>query len=159
MEAETISVETKHSGWARFSVVSVRLPNGQVVQREIEDHGAAVALLAFDPHRKTAILVQQFRARPFFLLGHEHTLEAIAGIMEDADWITVARREALEEAGLHLRSLEFVATVWNMPGISTERMTLYLAACPSVSRHLSTQHCVDMLNKPIFAPVQSTKNA
>ncbi|MGA3064725.1 MAG: NUDIX hydrolase [Methylocystis sp.] len=48
--------------------------------------------------------------------------------MEDADCITAARREALEEAGLQLRSLERIATVWTMPGISTERMTLYLAA-------------------------------
>ena len=32
-----------------------------------------------------ALLVQQFRAPPFFLLGQEHTLEAIAGIQEDAD--------------------------------------------------------------------------
>jgi hypothetical protein len=85
-------------GWARFSVVSVCLPNGQLVQREIEDHGSAVAVLAFDPERKTAILVQHFRAPPFFLLGQEHTLEAIAGIQEDADSITTARREALEEA-------------------------------------------------------------
>jgi 8-oxo-dGTP pyrophosphatase MutT (NUDIX family) len=45
-----------------------------------------------------------------------------------ADSIAAAKREALEEAGLQLRSLECIATVWTMPGISTERMTLYLAA-------------------------------
>jgi nudix-type nucleoside diphosphatase (YffH/AdpP family) len=134
MKSEIISVETKYKGWARFSVVSVRLPNGQVVHREIEDHGAAVAVLAYDPDRKTAILVQQFRAPPFFSWGQEHTLEAIAGIVEDADCVTAARREALEEAGLHLRSLECVATVWTMPGISTERMTLYLAVYRRVDR-------------------------
>jgi hypothetical protein len=61
MKSEIISIETKYKGWARFSVVSVCLPNGQLVQREIEDHGSAVAVLAFDPERKTAILVQQFR--------------------------------------------------------------------------------------------------
>ena len=45
-----------------------------------------------------------------------------------ADSITAAKREAPDEAGLQLRSLECIATVWTMPGISTERMTLYLAA-------------------------------
>jgi hypothetical protein len=35
------------------------LPNGQIIQREVEDHGAAVAVLAFDPARKTAILVSR----------------------------------------------------------------------------------------------------
>jgi hypothetical protein len=78
MKCEIISIETKYKGWARFSVVTVCLPNGQFVQREIEDHGSAVAVLAFDPERKTAILVQQFRAPPFFSSGQEHTLEAIA---------------------------------------------------------------------------------
>ncbi len=37
------------------------------------------------------------------------------------------RREALEEGGLRLGALEHVATVWSMPGVSTERMALYLA--------------------------------
>jgi nudix-type nucleoside diphosphatase (YffH/AdpP family) len=134
MKTEILSVETKYEGWARLMVVSIRLPDGQLIQREIEDHGASVAVLAYDPQRKTAMLVQQFRAPPFFLLGEEHSLEAIAGIVEDADPITAARREALEETGLHLRSLECVATVWVMPGISTERMTLYLAAYRSADR-------------------------
>ncbi len=129
MKSEIINIEIKYQGWARISLVSVRLPNGQCVRREIEDHGAAVAVLAFDPERKTAILVQQFRAPPFFSLGQEHTLEVIAGILEATDSpVTAARREALEEAGLNLRSLERIGTVWTMPGISTERMTLYLAA-------------------------------
>jgi 8-oxo-dGTP pyrophosphatase MutT (NUDIX family) len=55
------------------------------------------------------------------------TLEAIAGIVEDDDPIICARREAHEEAGLRLRVLEPVANVWSMPGLSTERITLYLA--------------------------------
>jgi nudix-type nucleoside diphosphatase (YffH/AdpP family) len=128
MKSQILGMETKYKGWASFSIASIRLPDGQFVQREIEDHGAAVAVLAFDPERKMAILVQQFRAPPFLTLGQEHTLEAIAGIVEDSDCNTAARREALEEAGLQLRSLERIATVWTMPGISTERMTLYLAA-------------------------------
>jgi hypothetical protein len=51
MKSEIISIETKYKGWTRFSVVSVCLPNGQLIQREIEDHGSAVAVLAFDPER------------------------------------------------------------------------------------------------------------
>jgi nudix-type nucleoside diphosphatase (YffH/AdpP family) len=127
MKSEILDIETKYEGWASFSVGRIRLPNGQIIQREIEDHGAAVAVLAFDPERRTAVLVEQFRAPPFLTMGQELTLEAIAGIVEDVDCATAAQREALEEAGLQLRSLECIATVWTMPGISTERMTLYLA--------------------------------
>lgn len=142
MKSEIISIETKYSGWARFLVVSVRLPDGQLIKREIEDHGNAVAVLAFDPERKMAALVRQFRAPPFFSLGQEHTLEAIAGIIDDVDSITAARREALEETGLRLQSLERVATVWSMPGISTEGMNSFpCGLCASRSGCRRWRHC------------------
>jgi len=127
MSIAIVNVETKYDGWARFLVADVRLPDGQMVRREIEDHGAAVAVLAYDPEQKTAILVQQFRAPVFFRSRQEQTIEVIAGIREEEDAAATARREAMEEAGLELQSLEHVATTWTMPGISTEQMTLYLA--------------------------------
>jgi len=33
-------------------LATIRLPNGQIVEREIEDHGTAVAVLPFDPVRR-----------------------------------------------------------------------------------------------------------
>jgi nudix-type nucleoside diphosphatase (YffH/AdpP family) len=145
MKSEILNIETNYKGWATFSIARIRLPNGQLIQREIEDHGAAVAVLAFDPERRTAILVRQFRAPPFLTLRQDHTLEAIAGVVEDADCAAAAQREALEEAGLHLRSLERIASAWTMPGISTERMTLYLPAYQPSDRiakggGLATEH-------------------
>lgn len=124
---ELISFETKHDGWASLSVASIRLPDGKIIHREVEDHGSAVAVLPYDAGRKTVILVEQFRPAPFLSGGHEHTLEAVAGIVDEDDCAAAARREALEEAGLRLGALEFVATAWAMPGISTEKLTLYLA--------------------------------
>src|SRR5262249_32081389 len=38
-----------------------------------------------------------------------------------------ARREALEEVGLRLGALELVAQAWSSPGLSCERISLYLA--------------------------------
>lgn len=134
MAHEIVSIEAKHKGWSSLSVAYIRLPSGQVISRDVEDHGAAVAVLPYDPDRKTVILVEQFRAAPFLTLGQERTLEAIAGIVEGEDGPEAARREALEEAGLQLRDLERVATAWTMPGISTERMTLYLAAYRAADR-------------------------
>ena len=40
----------------------------------------------------------------------------------------------MEEAGLRMRSLERVATVWTMPGISTERMDLFLGEYSEADR-------------------------
>jgi nudix-type nucleoside diphosphatase (YffH/AdpP family) len=128
------AIDVEYEGWATLSIASLRLPDGRIIRREIEDHGAAVAVLAYDPQRRTALLVRQFRAPPFVALGQAHTLEVIAGVVEDADPAETARREALEEAGLQLCALERVAEAWTMPGISTERMTLYLAAYEPADR-------------------------
>lgn len=131
---EITKVETIHDGWAKFLIATVRLPDGRVMRREIEDHGAAAAVLPYDPHRRTAMLVRQFRAPVMLAAGRPHTLEVIAGIVEDDDAQTTARREAMEEAGLRLGDLEAVATVWVMPGISTERSSLFLAPYTAASR-------------------------
>lgn len=127
MPVEIAAVETKYQGWARLMVATLRLPDGRSLRREIEDHGAAVSVLPYDAARRTAILVRQLRAPVLLASRSENTLEAIAGILEEVNPADCARREAMEEASLTLRALEHVATAWTMPGISTERMTLYLA--------------------------------
>jgi nudix-type nucleoside diphosphatase (YffH/AdpP family) len=110
-------------------VVDARLPDGEILRRAIEDHGPAVAVLPFDPGRRTAVLVRQFRVPVFLASGADATLEAIAGIVETGEEpLACARREAFEEAGLRLATLEHVASAWTMPGNATERMHFYLAA-------------------------------
>lgn len=128
MAAEITRTDTKHAGWAKFFVATIRLADGQTVRREIEDHGSASCVLPYDAERRTAVLVRQFRAPVFFAAQQEETLEAIAGVIEDEDPAMCARREAREEAGLALGELEHVGTGWTMPGISTERLHFYLAA-------------------------------
>jgi 8-oxo-dGTP pyrophosphatase MutT (NUDIX family) len=55
-------------------------------------------------------------------------------MIENDDADTAARREAYEELGVDLPSLEFVARVWSSPGVSTERQSLYLAPYRSADR-------------------------
>ena len=124
---EITHVETVHSGWGKYLIATVRLADGRTFRREIEDHGAAACVLPYDPERRTAVLVRQFRVPVFYAAREPHTLEAIAGIIEETDPVETARREAREEAGLELGALESVAHGWTMPGVSTERMHLYLA--------------------------------
>ena len=45
-----------------------------------------------------------------------------------------ARREAGEELGVSLSALEPVARVWSSPGVSTERLSLFLAAYSATDR-------------------------
>jgi nudix-type nucleoside diphosphatase (YffH/AdpP family) len=116
-----------HDGWSTFVIARIRLPNGAVVNREIEDHGRAVCVLPYDPARKVAILIRQFRPPAFVAGGEASLVEAPAGLLDEDDPQDCARREAMEECGLRLTALEPVVRGWTMPGISTERMDFFLA--------------------------------
>ncbi|TXM74960.1 NUDIX hydrolase [Methylobacterium sp. WL12] len=123
-----------HDGWARFLVAEVTMPDGTRITREIEDHGRAVAVLPYDPTRRVALLVSQFRAPVFFAEGPLDMLETPAGILDEGDPEEGARREAYEETGVELTALERVVSAWTAPGISTERMDLFLAAFSAADR-------------------------
>ncbi len=126
-----VSVRPIYQGWGRFMTAQVRLPDGTVADRQIEDHGTSVAVLPYDIERKVALLVRQPRTAATFASGveAEEMLEAIAGRLEEGGHDTEeARREAQEEAGVELIELERVASVWSSPEVSTERVSLFLAA-------------------------------
>ncbi|HEY8567064.1 MAG TPA: NUDIX hydrolase [Beijerinckiaceae bacterium] len=122
-----LATETLHEGWGRLLRLTLSLPDGRTMTREVEDHGQAVAVLPYDPTRRVATLVRQFRAAPFREAGEDTILEAPAGLLDEDDPAAGTRREALEEVGLRLPRLEPLGAVWSMPGVSTERMHLYLA--------------------------------
>jgi nudix-type nucleoside diphosphatase (YffH/AdpP family) len=123
-----------YDGWTKLRSVRLRLESGDVVDREVEDHGDAVAVLPFDPVRRTALLVRILRAPAFLSAGRSELLECPAGIIEEADPEQTARREAYEEVGVRLRELEHAGRVWTSPGISTEMMDLYLAPYSGADR-------------------------
>jgi nudix-type nucleoside diphosphatase (YffH/AdpP family) len=125
--ARITSTKVVHEGWSRFSIAMIALDDGQTIRREIEDHGRAVAVLPYDPDRRVVMLARQLRAPMLAASGEIVSLEAPAGILDEDAPEDCARREALEECGLRLGALEPVASVWSMPGISTERMDLFLA--------------------------------
>lgn len=127
MTAEVLSITETHTRWARMSVAEIRLPDGSVALRDIEDHGDVVALLPYDSERRVALLIRQFRAPPFLVAGDGMILELPAGRLDGDDPETCARREAMEEAGLRPQTLAHIATVWALPGLSTERVHLFLA--------------------------------
>ncbi len=135
MKPVVIKLEQTHKRWATMSIATIRMPDGRTVLRDVEDHGCAAAVLPYDPLRKTALLVEQLRVAQLVAVGATHSLEAIAGLIEDGDDApATAKREAFEEGGLRLGALEHVATGWSMPGVSTERMTLYLAVYRAADR-------------------------
>ncbi len=129
-----IGLRTLHEGWGRFLIARLLLPDGQEIDREIEDHGVAVAVLPYDPVRRIALLVRQLRAPALFAAGRTDMLEAPAGCLDSANPEACAIREAFEEVGVRLDRLEPVATAWAMPSVSTERIHLFLAPFAAADR-------------------------
>ncbi|MDB5414865.1 MAG: uncharacterized protein JWR10_3200 [Rubritepida sp.] len=132
--AEILSTEVVYSRWARMLVATIRLPDGQVTKRDIEDHGEAAMVLPYDAARRLALVIRQFRTPPCFLGGDGMMLEAAAGRLDGDDAEACARREAMEEVGVRLTRLEPVARAWSMPALSTERVSLYLAPYSQADR-------------------------
>jgi nudix-type nucleoside diphosphatase (YffH/AdpP family) len=120
-------VETLYEGWRKLLKITVRMPDGRTMAREVLNSTDAAAVLPYDPVRRTVILIRQFRAPVMHLEGHPDFMEAIAGLLDSDGPETCARREAMEESGLRIAKLEPVGTAWSAPGITTERLHLFLA--------------------------------
>lgn len=127
MSYDVLSTKTAYEGWSTLLVATIRTPDGATIKREIEDHGMAVAVLPYDPERGVAMLLRQFRPPLFHAAREIDLLEVPAGLLDDDTPEDCARREAEEEVGLRLTTLEPVAFAWSMAGISTERIHTYLA--------------------------------
>ena len=127
MPAKIISTSVLYRGFCKLLRVQLRLEDGAEVEREVEDHGAAVAVLPYDPSRRTALLIRLLRAPVLVAAQIPALLEVPAGLVEGDDPADAARRELREETGFQVNDLEYMGWVWSMPGISTERMHLYLA--------------------------------
>jgi nudix-type nucleoside diphosphatase (YffH/AdpP family) len=127
MAPEIVDTVTAYEGWTRLARVRVRLEDGTTIEREVEDHGRAVAMLPYDPVRRTALVIRLLRVPALLAAGLTELVEVPAGLAEGEYAADAARRELREETGLDAGVLEHVARVWTMPGISTEQMDLYLA--------------------------------
>jgi nudix-type nucleoside diphosphatase (YffH/AdpP family) len=127
-EPAIIDQDVVHDGFARLVLARIRLTGGQVVEREIYDRRDAIAVLPFDPARRTALLVRLFRASPLYRGLEADLTEACAGLIDPGETDEeTARREALEEMGVVLTGLDPLGRVWSSPGASTERISLFLA--------------------------------
>jgi nudix-type nucleoside diphosphatase (YffH/AdpP family) len=131
---QILSTRSLYEGWTSLRLARVQLDSGEVVNREVEDHGNAVAVLPYDPVRRTVMLVRILRTPALLNAGRAALLECPAGLLEEVDPAEAARREAEEEVGLALHDMEHVVRVWTSPGISAEQMDLYLAPYSTADR-------------------------
>lgn len=120
-------------GWNTLDVLNIETLDDDGVcrqlEREVLDHGPVVALLAFDPERRRALLARQWRAALLAMGDDPFLLEACAGLIDPGETpAQAAIREAEEELGLHLEAVRNVGEVYASPGTLAEKTHLFLAA-------------------------------
>lgn len=128
-------VECKALFQGFFSIVEYRLRHrlfgggwSAVFSRELFVRGSAVGVLLYDPQRDLVGVLEQFRVGALDDPGGPWLLEVVAGVVEEGETLEeVARRELLEEAGIHEARLQLIADYLVSPGGTDERMTLYCA--------------------------------
>ena len=113
---------------ARGSIVTlrndlVRMPDGDVVTRQVVQHPGAVAVVALDEVGQV-LLIRQYRHPVGRLLW-----EIPAGLRDVAGerLHDTAARELLEETGYAAADWGVLADYYSSPGISTERIRVFLA--------------------------------
>jgi nudix-type nucleoside diphosphatase (YffH/AdpP family) len=124
--AAILNKQTVYQGWMKILRVRAQIESDEV-EREVEDHGRAVAVLPYDAQRRMVLLARQVRVAVLLCNHPSLLLELAAGMVEHDHSHQTALREAREELGLHLKTLEHVGGAWTSPGVSTEFMDLYLA--------------------------------
>jgi nudix-type nucleoside diphosphatase (YffH/AdpP family) len=134
MKPAILDRQLDYSGYLTVETLRIRLADGFVVSRDVERHGDAAAVLPYDGTRRCALLALLFRAPVFDTTGEDAVEEACAGMIESETDEAAARREAHEELGVCLNALERVARVWSSPGVSTERLSLFLASYSAADR-------------------------
>jgi nudix-type nucleoside diphosphatase (YffH/AdpP family) len=122
--ARFFALEERDTGWRRFDGAL-----GAPVTRAVFISGDAVTVLPYDPVRDRVLLIEQYRAGPQARGDAQAwSLEAVAGRIDPGETPEqAARREAVEEAGLVLRDLHFVARYYPSPGAVSEYLYSYVA--------------------------------
>lgn len=129
-DVEIIARETLYSGFFSMELYRFRhrLFNGEMsgeIKREIFERGHAAVLLPYDPVRDEVVLVEQVRIAAYDTSETPWLLEMVARMIEEGESVEdVARREALEEAGLVVGRTKPVLSYLASPGGTTERSSI-----------------------------------
>ena len=129
-DVEIIARETLYSGFFSLDLYRFRhrLFNGEMsneVRREIFERGHAAVLLPYDPVRDEIVLIEQIRIAAYDTSDTPWLLELVAGMIEEGETVEdVARREAVEEAGVEVGRTKTFMSYLASPGGTSERLSL-----------------------------------
>ncbi|KDN11296.1 MULTISPECIES: ADP-ribose diphosphatase [unclassified Gilliamella] len=131
----------------------------EIVTREILERGHAVVLLAYDVKRDEVVLIEQIRIAAIETQDSPWILELIAGMMdhENESFEEVARREAMEEAGVVIGRCKPIISYLASPGGLTEQLHILVGEVDSSTAE--GIHGLDEENEDIKVHVVSRTQA
>lgn len=122
--SESSPIIWQGTSW-RLRLDRLQLPDGSVVEKGVVDHPGSVVLVPLRP------LVDDYEL--LMLRQYRHALdqtilELPAGTRGwQEDWLVCAQRELREETGCGAATLTDLGEIWPAPGLSNERMRLFIA--------------------------------
>jgi ADP-ribose pyrophosphatase len=141
-DVEVVQRDSCFNGFLKIERLHVRVPLYQggksgVFQRELMLRDPGVGVLLYDPVNDSVLLVEQFRAGCLEDTSNgPWALELVAGMVDSGESEeAVARREAVEEAGVVVGQLIKIGAYYNSPGGSNEKLSVY---CGNFD---AQQHC------------------
>lgn len=149
-DVQILDRRTVWQGFFRMDVVQLRhrlFAGGwsSSIQRELFVRGPAVVLLPFDPERDEVVMIEQFRIGSLEFGPSPWQMEFVAGIAENGEAPEdVARREALEEAGVEIGEIVPVHHYQVSPGGNTESIIVLCGRVDASAAHgvhgLASEH-------------------
>lgn len=130
-DVDIVERQVLHQGYFRMARYHLRhrlFAGGwsEEISRELFEQKHAVGVLLYDPDLAEVVLVEQFRVGALMDEQSPWLVEIVAGAAKpEEDLMDVARREAMEEAGLEILDLIPVSNYWVSPGITSERIIIY----------------------------------
>lgn len=162
-DVEIIASEKAYDGFFQLKKYQLRhrlFAGGwsEEMTRELFERGHAVVLLPYDPKLDQVIMIEQFRLGALETSNHPWLLELVAGMIEPGETDKdVARREAVEEAGLQVEQMEFICSYLPSAGGCSERISLYIGAVDS--SNAGGIHGLDSEHEDIRVHVYSREQA
>lgn len=161
-DVEIVSKETLFRGFFKMVKYTFRhkLFEGgwsKPIEREMFERGHAAALLPYDPIRDEVVIVEQIRVGA---LEHENPwqYEIVAGIIDtDESPEQVARREAVEEAGVEVTHVLPITSYYPSSGGCSEKLDVMVGCVDATTA--KGVHGLDYEGEDIRVHVMSREQA
>ncbi|MBL4794555.1 MAG: NUDIX domain-containing protein [Pseudomonadales bacterium] len=162
-DVELIEDKVGFSGFFQLNEYTLRhrlIKGGWSVdlKRECFIRPPSVAVLLYDPYEDKVVLIEQFRVGAMWELAGPWTMELVAGILSEGESREeLAHRESLEESGCELLDLEYICQYLSSPGVSNEKVTLYVGGVDS--KNVGGRHGMAHEGEDIWVQVYERKEA